>query len=99
MGSIPGTVREFSLRQRVQTGSGANPTSFPLGTRLSFTGVKRPRRETDSSLPTSAEFKNTWSYTSAHPCVFMAWCSVFAEWYLVKHRNNLMLPKRFVLCT
>jgi len=30
---------------------------------------------------TSAKLKNTWSYNSAPPYVFMAWC-------LVKHRNN-----------
>jgi hypothetical protein len=33
--------------------------SYPMGTM----GVKRPGRETDHSLPSSAEDKNAWSYT------------------------------------
>jgi hypothetical protein len=41
-------------------------------------GVKLPRRETDRSLPSSAEVKNAWSYTSTPnmPSWFMEWCSV-----------------------
>jgi len=31
---------EFSLRHRVQTGSGAHPASCPTGTRRSFPGRK-----------------------------------------------------------
>jgi hypothetical protein len=30
-------------------------------------GVKRPRREADHSLPSTAEVKNAWSYTSTQP--------------------------------
>jgi hypothetical protein len=30
-------------------------------------GVKRPGREADHSSPSSAEFKNAWSYTSTPP--------------------------------
>jgi hypothetical protein len=41
-------------------------------------GVKRPGSETDHSPPSSAEIKNTWSYTSTPQYAFMAWC-------LVKH--------------
>jgi hypothetical protein len=44
-----------------------------------FLGVKRPGRESDHSPPSSAEVKNTWSYTSASQYVFMAWCSVKAQ--------------------
>jgi hypothetical protein len=33
----------------------------------SFPGVKRPGREADHSPPSSAEVKNTWSYTSTPP--------------------------------
>jgi hypothetical protein len=47
-------------------------------------GVKRPRHEADYSPPSSAEVKNTWSYTSTPPYVFMAWC-------LVKYRDNFTL--------
>jgi hypothetical protein len=44
-------------------------------------GVKRPGREADHSRPSSAEVKNTWSYTSTPRYVFMTWC-------LVKHGDN-----------
>jgi hypothetical protein len=46
------------------TDSGAHPASYPMGTRGSFPGVKRPGREADHSPPYSAEVKNVWSYTS-----------------------------------
>jgi len=46
--------RDFSVRHRVQTGSGANPTCV-LG--ALFPGVKRPRSEADHSSPPSAEVK------------------------------------------
>jgi hypothetical protein len=39
-------------------------------------GVKRPGREADQSLPTSAEIKNPWIYTSTPLYVFMALCLV-----------------------
>jgi hypothetical protein len=35
-GSIPGGGWEFSLRHRVQTGSGPHTASYPMGTRGSF---------------------------------------------------------------
>jgi hypothetical protein len=37
--------------------------------------------EADHSLPSGAEVKKAWSYTSTVPYVFMAW-------YLVKHRDS-----------
>jgi hypothetical protein len=42
------------------------------GTGGSFPEVKRPGRETDHPLPTSAEVKDIWIYTSSPPYVFMA---------------------------
>jgi hypothetical protein len=42
----------FSLHHRVQTGSGALPASYPMGTRGSFPGGKA-----DHSPPSSAEVK------------------------------------------
>jgi hypothetical protein len=44
-------------------------------------GVKRPGREADHSLPSSAEVRNAWSYTYTPQYAFMALC-------LVKHRDN-----------
>jgi hypothetical protein len=35
-------------------------------------GVRWPSREADHSLPTSAEVKKTWTYTSTPPYAFMA---------------------------
>jgi hypothetical protein len=45
-------------------------------------GIRELGHETGHSLPSSAEVKNVWSYTSIHPYIFMAW-------FLVKHRDNL----------
>jgi apolipoprotein N-acyltransferase len=36
-------------------------------------------READHSLPSSAEAKNAWSYTSTHRCTFIVWCSIKKE--------------------
>jgi len=40
----------------VQTGPGAHPASYTMGT-VSFPGVKRPGRGVDHPLPASAEVK------------------------------------------
>jgi hypothetical protein len=47
-------------------------------------GIKRPGREVDHTPLPSAEVKNTWSYPSIPPYVFMAW-------FLVEHRENFTL--------
>jgi len=52
-GSNPGGAR---LSAPVQTGPGAHPTSYKIGTG-SFPGVKRPGRGVDHPSPTSAEVK------------------------------------------
>jgi hypothetical protein len=61
-----------SLHHVVQTGSGAHPASYTMGTGDSFSGVKRPGREADHSPPTNAEVKKMWIYTSTPPHGFMA---------------------------
>jgi len=48
-------------------GYGAHPSSDAIATARSFLEVKRPECEADHSPPTSAEFKNAWSYNSAPP--------------------------------
>jgi hypothetical protein len=50
-------ARDFSLLHIVQTGAGAHPASYAMGT--------------DHSSPAIAEFKKTWVYTSTPPYVFM----------------------------
>jgi hypothetical protein len=42
-----------------------------MGTGGSFPGVKQLERESDHSLPTNAEVKNKWIYTSTLLYVFM----------------------------
>jgi hypothetical protein len=39
-------------------------------------GIKRRRRETENSPPSSADVKNAWSYISTPQYAFMARCSV-----------------------
>jgi hypothetical protein len=87
---LPAGAGNFSLLHRVQTGSGAHPASYPVGTRGSFPGVKWPGREVEDSPPSSAEVKNAWSYTSTPLYAFMAW-------WLVEHRDNVTftLPSSF----
>jgi hypothetical protein len=55
---------DFSPCHRVLTGSGAHPASYPLGTGGLSLVVEHPRHEADHSPPSSAEVKNSWSYTS-----------------------------------
>jgi hypothetical protein len=62
----------FSPLHVVQTGPGASPASYPMGSGSSFPGVKRPGREADDSPPTNAEVNNTWIYTSTPLYVFVA---------------------------
>jgi hypothetical protein len=57
----------FSLRLRVQTGSGAYPGSYPVGTGALSLGIKRPEREADNSPPSNSESKNDWSCASTPP--------------------------------
>jgi hypothetical protein len=47
----------FTPHLNVQTGSGAHPASYIMGTKGSFPGVKRPGREADHLPPSSAEVK------------------------------------------
>jgi hypothetical protein len=67
----------FSLHHRFQTGSGAHPASYPMGTRGSFPGGVGC--EADHSPHLVPRLKNEWSYTSTLQYAFMAWCSVKAQ--------------------
>jgi hypothetical protein len=81
----PQQGQEFPLLHIIQTGSGVNPTSFPVGIGALSLEVKRPGREADYSPPASAEAKNMWIYTSTPQYAFMAE-------RLVKQRDNFTLP-------
>jgi hypothetical protein len=56
--------------------SGAHSASYPLARGAFYAGVKRPRRGTDHSQPSSVEVKNAWNYISTPPYIFMAWCLI-----------------------
>jgi hypothetical protein len=52
----PAVAKDFFYSLFVQTGSGAHPASFTMGTGGPFPGAKaRPGRDADHSPPSSAE--------------------------------------------
>jgi hypothetical protein len=71
---VPVGAGNFCLHHRIQTGSGAHPASYPIDTWCPF-----PGRESDHSLPSSAEDKNAWNYASIPQYAFMAWCWIEAQ--------------------
>jgi len=73
---FPAEAGNFSVLHRVQTGSEAQPPSYPVGTGPSFPRVKRPERESDYPPLPRAEVKNAWSSISIPNTFFMAWCLV-----------------------
>jgi hypothetical protein len=53
------TGTDFSSSPCVQTGSGAHPASYPMGTGFFFPGGKaRPGRDADHSPSSSAKVRN-----------------------------------------
>jgi hypothetical protein len=64
-----GKIFLFSTSSRPVLGPTQPPIQWVLGA-LSL-GVKRLGCEADHSVPTSAEVKNTWIYTSTPPYTFM----------------------------
>jgi hypothetical protein len=50
----PARAKDFPFSPCIQTGSGAHPASYPMGTER---GKARPGREADHSPPSSAEVK------------------------------------------
>jgi hypothetical protein len=59
------------LSHVVQTGSGAHPTSCPMGV-----GSKAVKLTTLTTPPTSAGVKKMWIYTSTPPYVFIRYCLI-----------------------
>jgi hypothetical protein len=70
---FPVGAGNFSIQHRVQIGSGAHPGSYPRGTRA--LEVKRPGREADYSLPSSAEVKECMELYLHSPST-SSWCGV-----------------------
>jgi hypothetical protein len=92
------------FHHRVQSGSGAHPASYPMGTRGSFPGVKPPGREADHSPPSSAGVKNAWSYTSTPPVrlhgVVLSWAQgqLYLHLYLLKYLYKVRFMFELVSC-
>jgi hypothetical protein len=64
---FPAGAGNFSVHHSVQNGSGAQPASYPMGTRGSFPGGKAAGAWSWSLTSISAEVKNVWSYISTPP--------------------------------
>jgi hypothetical protein len=60
-----------------ETGTFPSPPLIP--DRLWTPGIKRPRRESDHSSPSSGEVKNGWNFTST---------PIRLNGVVLKHRNN-----------
>jgi hypothetical protein len=56
--------RNFSIFYEVQTGS--EIPSSPMDNGSPFSRLKRPRRDTNNLLPSSADVKDEWSYALTH---------------------------------
>jgi len=57
----------FSLTNRIQTETGAQPASYPMGTGGSYPGDKAAGTWSWPSLPSSAEVKYAWNYNFTPP--------------------------------
>jgi hypothetical protein len=69
---IPGRERDFSLHHSVDTGSGAHPASYTMGTKGFFPRGKEAR-DWSSPLTTIYHSGQEWlSYTSTPIYIFMA---------------------------
>jgi hypothetical protein len=62
-------VQDFSILHSIQTGSGAQPASYPMGSRGSFPRVKWQGCEADHSPPFSAKVKNGEPYLHFPICL------------------------------
>jgi hypothetical protein len=65
---------DFQLVPSLEFGRALGSTQPPIQwVRVAVSpGVKRPGRDADNSPPSSAEVKNTWSYTSTPPYLVIA---------------------------
>jgi hypothetical protein len=74
---VPVGAGNFSLHQRVQTGSGAHQASYPTGTRALSLGVKRGRGvKLTTHLHLVPRSRMRRDIPSLPQYAFMAWCSV-----------------------
>jgi hypothetical protein len=64
-------VQDFSFLHSVQTGSGTQPASYPMGTGGSFPGGKAAGAWSWPLTSIQCRGQDRWSYTSTPPYVFM----------------------------
>jgi hypothetical protein len=68
--------KEPSIIDVAEIDSWSPITLHSINAEDSFPGLRRPRRESDHSHPTSAKFRVTWPCTSAPKYVFKALCLI-----------------------
>jgi hypothetical protein len=90
---VPAGAGNFSLRHRIQTGSGTHPASNSVGTRDSFPGGKSSRPNHSHLAPRS---RMLWDIPPLTQYAFMAWCSVKTQGqiYLYLTLSMLALPTK-----
>jgi hypothetical protein len=86
---FPAGTRGCSLLYSVQTGSGAHPATYQMGTGCFSAGIKRSGREAHHLHPSSAEVKNDRAITPLPHTD--SWPSAT----LIKHRNNFTFTTGF----
>jgi hypothetical protein len=78
---FPAEIRDFSLFHIIQTGSGAHPPSYPMGTRGLFPRVKQPRHEADHSSPSSAKVKNNMTLPLSLTILYGVYKLISFHWH------------------
>jgi hypothetical protein len=61
---VPNRTLQPRLRHRIQPSFWTHPSSSYCVLKTLSPGVNRPERETENSLPSQAEVKNVWSFSS-----------------------------------
>jgi hypothetical protein len=87
----PAGAKDFSSNLCVQTGSEAHPASCKMGTGDPFSGAKRGRGVTLTTLPPRAPRSRMSSYTSSPPSATMA-CSGTALLMMIGVRMLFVIP-------
>jgi hypothetical protein len=72
---FPAGARYFSLLRSIQTGPGAHPDSYPMGTGSFSPGVKRPGHETDHLSPSIVLVE---LYLHSSICLYVYVCDIIS---------------------
>jgi hypothetical protein len=66
----------LAIRHRIQTALRSIQTPIQYVPEILSLVVKRPKREAEQLLSSSAEVKKEWRFTSTLTHVFMVWCLI-----------------------